>query len=140
MFYTIVTASKYYLVKRNSIFDTLVEKDCLSYDCINCIIYSCINNITARANRTLGFLKRNLRGCKSTAWARAYEAVVRLTLEYAASIWDPHNIGKIDQLEKIQRRAARFTTRNYFDRQPGSVTNMIVKLGWEPLQVRCDMY
>ena len=95
-----------------------------------------INNITARANRTLGFLKRNLRGCKPSARARAYEAIVRPTLEYAASIWDPYNTGQINQLEKVQRRAARFTTKNYTDRQPGSVTQMVTQLGWEPLQAR----
>jgi hypothetical protein len=33
-------------------------------------------------------------------------------LEYAASIWDPYNTGQINQLEKVQRRAARFTTKN----------------------------
>jgi hypothetical protein len=65
-----------------------------------------INNISARANRTLGFLKRNLRGCKTSARARAHEAIVRPTLEYAASIWDPYNTGQINQLEKVQRRAA----------------------------------
>jgi hypothetical protein len=95
-----------------------------------------INNITARANRTLGFLKRNLRGCKTSARARAYEAIVRPTLEYAASIWDPYNTGQINQLEKVQRRAARCTTKNYTDRQPGSVTQMVTQHGWEPLQVR----
>ena len=77
-----------------------------------------------------------MRGCKTEARARAYEAIVRPTLEYAASIWDPHKTGQIDQLEKVQRRAARFTTRNYTDRQPGSVTQMVTNLGWEPLQVR----
>ena len=95
-----------------------------------------IDNITAKANRTLGFLKRSLRGCRTSARARAYEAIVRPTLEYAASIWDPHTIRQVTQIEKVQRRAARFVTRNYWDRQPGSVTNMVTSLGWEPLQVR----
>jgi hypothetical protein len=61
-----------------------------------------INNITARANRTLDFLKRNLRRCKPSARARAYEAIVRPTLEYAAYIWDPYNTGQINQLEKVE--------------------------------------
>jgi ribosomal protein L31E len=94
-----------------------------------------INNITTRANRALGFLKRNLRGCKTSVRARAYEAIVRPTLEYAANIWDPYNRGQINQLEKVQRRAARFTTTNYTDRQPGSVTQMVTQPGWEPLQL-----
>ena len=89
-----------------------------------------------RANRTLGFLKQNLRGCKTSARVRAYEAIVSPTLEYAASIWNPYKTGQINQLEKVQRRAARFTTKNYTDRQPGSVTQMVTQLGWEPLQVR----
>ena len=84
----------------------------------------------------LGFLRRNLRRCRTAARSRAYEALVRPTLEYAASILDQHNIGQINQLEKVQRRAARFTTRNYKDRQPGSVPQMVKNLNWEPLQVR----
>ena len=51
-------------------------------------------------------------------------------------IWDPYNTGQINQLDKAQRRAARFTTKNYTDRQPGSVTQMVTQHGWEPLQGR----
>ena len=90
-----------------------------------------INTITAKANRTLGFLRRNMRGCKSSA-----RALVRPTWEYACSTWDPWNSGNIQQVEKVQRRAARFVTRNYHDRYPGSVTQMVQQLQWEPLQVR----
>jgi hypothetical protein len=50
-----------------------------------------------RSSRTLGFLKRNLRGCKTSTRARAYEAIVRPNLKYAASIWDPYNTGQINQ-------------------------------------------
>ena len=48
-----------------------------------------INTITAKANRTLGFLRRNMRGCKSSARAAAYQGLVRPTLEYTCSTWDP---------------------------------------------------
>ena len=95
-----------------------------------------INTITAKANRTLGFLRRNMRGCKSSARAAAYQGLVRPTLEYACSTWDPWNSGNIQQVEKVQRRAARFVTRNYHDRHPGSVTQMVQQLQWETLQVR----
>jgi hypothetical protein len=37
-----------------------------------------INTITAKANRTLGFLRRNMRGCKSSARAAAYQGLVRV--------------------------------------------------------------
>jgi hypothetical protein len=35
-------------------------------------------------------------------------SLVRSSLEYACSSWDSYNKGEIDQLERAQRRAARF--------------------------------
>ena len=65
-----------------------------------------------------------------------YTALVRPTLEYACTVWDPHFITTIRDLEKVQRRAARFTHNCYTDTTPGCVTNLIDKLGWEPLEHR----
>ena len=42
----------------------------------------------------------------------------------------------IQQIEQVQRQAARFATGNYYSRDPGCVTNMLNKLQWEPLQHR----
>ena len=39
-------------------------------------------------------------------------------------------------LEQVQRRAARFVHRNYTQRTPGCVTNMVQSLGWESIQQR----
>ena len=30
------------------------------------------------------------------------------SMEYAATVWDPHHTGDIQHLEKVQRRAARW--------------------------------
>lgn len=43
---------------------------------------------------------------------------------------------QVHQLEKVQRRAARFATKNYHDNHHGSVTQMLQDLHWEPLQTR----
>ena len=43
----------------------------------------------------------------------AYKGLVRPILEYGSSVWDPHYESLIDDLEKVQKRAARFVTRNY---------------------------
>ena len=46
--------------------------------------------------------------------------------------------GNIDQLEKVQRRAARFVLSDYDYKS--SVTEVITKLGWDSLQVRRQAY
>ena len=64
----------------------------------------------------------------------AYTTLVRPQLEYAAAIWDPNHDDKIKQIEKVQRRAARWTTCNF--RRTASVTDMIETLGWRTLEKR----
>ena len=95
-----------------------------------------ISNISTKANRTLGFIKRNLHGCKPQIKSMAYQTMVRPTLEYASTVWDPHHQVLIKTLEGIQRRAARFVTNNYRDRTPGCMTTMVQELNWETLQQR----
>ncbi|KAI8513419.1 hypothetical protein Bbelb_100580 [Branchiostoma belcheri] len=48
-----------------------------------------IDNITAKANSTLGFLRRNLRGANKEVRERAYTSLVIPKLEYASAVWDP---------------------------------------------------
>ena len=38
---------------------------------------------------------------------------MRPALEYGSSVWDPHDVGLNEELEKVQKRAVRFVTRNY---------------------------
>ena len=49
-----------------------------------------INNITKKANNTLGFLKRNLNINSVYMKEQAYKSLVRPSLEYACSVWDPY--------------------------------------------------
>ena len=50
-----------------------------------------INNVTSKAIRTLGFLRRNLTLAPKETKATAYQALVRPQLEYAAPIWNLHH-------------------------------------------------
>ena len=73
-----------------------------------------IDEITAKANRTLGFHKRNLRVNSSTLKAKAYKALVRPQVEYCSSVQDfrpgVENSGSY-KIERVQRRAARWCPR-----------------------------
>ncbi len=57
----------------------------------------------------------------------AYITLIRYVLEYSAVVWDPYLKKDTDKLEKLQRKAVRFTTSNY-DRT-SSVTKMLSDLG-----------
>ena len=94
-----------------------------------------ISNIVGKANRTLGFVRRNLNNCPEEIKKHAYYALVRPHLEYASSAWDPHVQKQINEIEGVQRRAARFVKRCYV-RTPGTVTTLLNDLGWPTLQQR----
>ena len=49
-----------------------------------------IANIIGKANRALGFIRRNLYSCPENVKSQAYLILVRPCLECACSLWDPH--------------------------------------------------
>ena len=93
-----------------------------------------INIQAAKGNQLLGFLRRNLRVENITAKQQAFKMLIRPTLEYASTIWDPHHSTQVKQLEMIQRRAARFVVGDY--RYTSSVDSMINTLDWDLLAER----
>ena len=95
-----------------------------------------IDDTVNKANKTLGFVRRNLSDCSAPVKSAAYTTMVRPRLKYSSTVWYPHHNRDIHNLEQVQRRAARFVNRNYTEQTPGCVTNMIQSLGWESLQHR----
>ena len=87
----------------------------------------CISKIASKANSTLGFLRKNLKGYPSKLKEIAYFLMVRSLLEYSCPVRDPYRQGGIDKLNKIQRAAARFVTNNY--QRKSRVTALIQDLG-----------
>ena len=69
--------------------------------------------------------------CSQEAKNLAYLSLVCPHLEYAAAAWDPHMAKDIQQLERVQRCAARFVKKDY--RHTTSVTGLLDELGWLPL-------
>lgn len=95
-----------------------------------------IQNTVGKANRTIGFLRRNLRDCTRPVKDLTYKTMVRPILEYSSTVWDPHQQANIKSLEQVQRRAARYVFNDFSSRTPGCVTKMLDDLNWEPLEVR----
>ena len=93
-----------------------------------------INNIVNRASKILNFLRRNLYKCSQEVKTAAYISLVRPLMEYASIVWDPHQITYINSLERIQRRAARWTTSDYS--RLSSVTAILQSLKWPTLELR----
>ena len=90
-----------------------------------------VDNICAKANKTRGFLQRNLRKSPLQLKNLAYKTFVRPTLEYAATVWDPHTERNIQKVEMVQRRAARFVKADFHKKH--SVTKMLHDLSWHPM-------
>ena len=93
-----------------------------------------VANVTKKANSTLFFIKRNLGKCSSETKETCYKTLVRSVLEYAAGAWDPYTQKNIVEIENVQRRAARFVTETY--QQKESVTALLNSLKWNNLLSR----
>ena len=92
--------------------------------------------ISRKAGATVGFLRRNLRNCPKQYRRLGYIALVRSRLEYAETVWDPYYQQDNEKLERVQRQAARFITKDYRTREPGCVNRMLQDLYLLPLAER----
>ena len=93
-----------------------------------------IANITAKANRTLGLLRRNLQVGDVKTKEKAYFSLVRPQVEYASNVWDPYTTSLKSKIEMVQRRSARYATRRYHN--TSSVASMLDTLKWDTLENR----
>ena len=59
-----------------------------------------INNITHKANRTLGIVRRMMKPCDIAVKTKA--------------AWNPHDNKSVNKLEQVQKNAARFVTGTIF--------------------------
>ena len=93
-----------------------------------------ISSTTSKANKTVGFLRRNLKIGNKKSKETAYKALVRPLLEYAATVWDPYTASEIQIIEKVQRIAARWVSNRH--RQTSCIDTMLDALNWPTLQER----
>ena len=67
-----------------------------------------VKQITNKANSVHGFLRRNLYSCPMSTKINCYKVLVKPVLDYAATVWSPYTQKDIDNVEQVQRHAARF--------------------------------
>ena len=72
-----------------------------------------IKYAAAKTTKTLNIIRRNLYKCSQSTKAKAYSSMVHPVLEYCSAVWDPHFHKDIYELEKVQRRAARWAISDY---------------------------
>jgi hypothetical protein len=77
-------------------------------------------NVVAKANRTLGMIKRCFSSKGKDIILSLYKSLIRPRLEYAVQAWNPYLRKDIDLLERVQRRATKMIVgmqgRSYVDR------------------------
>ena len=92
-----------------------------------------IQRISSNANKSLGYITRNIRSKHPGVREAAYKTLVRPQLEYGSTVWSPYTQSNIHKTEMVQRRAIRWTL-NYSPYE--SVTDMQLSLGWRSLEQR----
>ena len=97
-----------------------------------------ISEISSKATKTLGFLRRNLAFAPKSTKEVAYKTLVRPKLEYVAPIWSPCSKLQINQVEKVQRTAACRSCRRW--RNTSSGGEMLDKFEWSSLEFRRDQF
>ena len=48
-----------------------------------------VENIVVKANKSLGFVRRNLYPCSESTELLVYVTIIRPKLEYPTAVWDP---------------------------------------------------
>ena len=93
-----------------------------------------VSEISCKATKTMGSLRRNLALAPRHTMEVAYKTLVRPQLKYAATFWNPYHKLQIQEVEKVQRTAARWTCRRW--RNTSSIGDMLYELEWPSLEAR----
>ena len=92
-----------------------------------------ISQITSKANRPLGFVKRNVRTKNQSVKELASKTLVRPQVEYASTVWSPYTKQNIQKIKMVQRMAARWVSNSYsYHDSVFTLSN----LGWRSLEYR----
>ena len=78
-----------------------------------------INNAVSKAAKSVGFFRRNLKGCSLKVKIRVYETIIRPQIEYCSTVWGPIKKQYAQQnllekkIEQVQKRAVRWVANDF---------------------------
>lgn len=73
-----------------------------------------VANLCIKARKLIGLLYRRFgKHADSVTLLQLYKSFIRPHLEYCSIVWDPHLLGDIESLEKVQRFALRVCLKNW---------------------------
>lgn len=111
------------------------EQDYLGVRCSSNLRWGAhCSKISDKANKVLGLIRRTLKPCSKETKEKAYFALVRPILEYAAPVWNPYTDTDVNRIEQVQKNAARFVTNNY--NPYVSSSDLVNTLNWDTLEQR----
>ena len=104
------SSSQYYFYSEDAVHQVTAvdnEKDLGVIFDNNLQFKSHITHIIHKANNVLGTIKRTFSSRDAHTIRLLYTTLVCPILDYASTIWNPHLMGSIRDLEKIQKRATK---------------------------------
>ncbi|KXJ07198.1 putative RNA-directed DNA polymerase from transposon BS [Exaiptasia diaphana] len=106
--------SNYLYTINDEVLPKATEQDYLGVRCCSNLRWGphC-SKVANKANKVLGLLRRTLKPCSKATKEKAYFALVRPILEYAAPVWNPYTDSDVNRIEQVQKNAARFVANNY---------------------------
>ena len=87
--------------------------------------------VVNKANKIVGFLKRNVGPGNKEVFSRLCNALVIPILEYAVPLWSPYLQKTIDALERVQRRASKYALP--MSSRDSPYEERLAMLGWSSL-------
>ena len=66
-----------------------------------------MHSVISKANKMIRMLKNTFINRDIKLWKQLYTSMIRPHLEYAIQVWNPYQIGDIDIIEIVQRRASK---------------------------------
>ena len=100
--------------------------------------------VSAKATRSLNFLRHHLYNSSTSIKSIAYKCIVRPVLEYACSVWHPYTIKNINLLESVQHRAAHWASNSRWNpllhcwSKPSD--SCILELNWPTIKQRHEYF